>query len=125
MMDLGEEGPAGKLMSQVPGLVKALHKLLKDRSVKTRQGCFNILTELITVLPGALADHIPALIPGAYYRHANPNPDSHSTMRVRIGVRMSVNNKYMNYVAAFDSRFLFFKTARRKALQVSFGLGAP
>ena len=25
-----------------------------------------------------------------HYRHANPNPDSHITMRVRIGVRMSV-----------------------------------
>ena len=81
MMDLGEEGPAGKLMSQVPGLVKALHKLLKDRSVKTRQGCFNILTELITVLPGALADHIPALIPGEYYyRHGQPISDFHSTI---------------------------------------------
>ena len=24
------------------------------------------------------------------YSHTNPNPDSHSTMRIRIGVRMSV-----------------------------------
>ena len=65
MMELGvDEGPASKLMSQVPAIVKALHKLLKDRSVKTRQGCFHILTELIIVLPGALSEHIPALIPG-------------------------------------------------------------
>lgn len=54
-------------MSQVPHLVKAVHKLMKERSVKTRQGCFTILTELISVLPGALADHIPALIPGIQF----------------------------------------------------------
>ena len=49
---------------QVPSLVKSVHKLMKEKSVKTRQGCFLILTELIGVLPGALAEHIPALIPG-------------------------------------------------------------
>ena len=64
MMDLGDDGPASKLMSQMPALVKAVHKLMKDKSVKTRQGCFMILSELIAVLPGALSDHIPALIPG-------------------------------------------------------------
>ena len=69
MMELGvDEGPASKLMSQVPAIVKALHKLLKDRSVKTRQGCFHILTELIIVLPGALSEHIPALIPGIFQK---------------------------------------------------------
>ena len=69
MMELGvDEGPASKLMSQVPAIVKALHKLLKDRSVKTRQGCFHILTELIIVLPGALSQHIPALIPGIFQK---------------------------------------------------------
>ena len=67
MMDLSDEGPAGKLNSQVPLLVKAIHKLMKDRSVKTRQGCFTLLTELISVLPGALANHIPAVIPGIQF----------------------------------------------------------
>merc|ERR1719232_1408303 len=67
-MDLGEEsGPGNKLMGQVPSLVKAVHKLMKEKSVKTRQGCFMILTELIGVLPGALAEHIPALIPGIQF----------------------------------------------------------
>ena len=33
--------------------------------------------------------------------------------------------KYLNYDIAFDSRFLFFKTARKKALKVLFGLEAP
>ena len=52
------------VLLQVPSLVKSVHKLMKEKSVKTRQGCFLILTELIGVLPGALAEHIPALIPG-------------------------------------------------------------
>lgn len=32
--------------------------------MKTRQCCFNMLTELVNVLPGALTQHIPVLIPG-------------------------------------------------------------
>jgi len=68
MMDLGDEGgPANKLLAQVPSLVKSVHKLMKEKSVKTRQGCFMILTELIAVLPGCLAEHIPALIPGIQF----------------------------------------------------------
>lgn len=46
-------------------IVKALHKQLKEKSVKTRQCCFNMLTELVNVLPGALTQHIPVLIPGS------------------------------------------------------------
>lgn len=53
---------------QVPMIVKALHKQLKEKSVKTRQCCFNMLTELVNVLPGALTQHIPVLIPGTRCR---------------------------------------------------------
>lgn len=52
------------LQNQVPNIVKALHKQLKDKSIKSRQGCFSLLTELAHVLPGCLAEHIPALVPG-------------------------------------------------------------
>lgn len=52
------------LSVQVPIIVKALHKQLKEKSVKTRQCCFNMLTELVNVLPGALTHHIPVLVPG-------------------------------------------------------------
>uniref|UniRef100_A0A4W4HM86 TATA-binding protein interacting (TIP20) domain-containing protein n=1 Tax=Electrophorus electricus TaxID=8005 RepID=A0A4W4HM86_ELEEL len=55
------------LKKQVATVIKALHKQLKDRSMKSRQGCFSILTEMATVLPGALGEHIPALIPGIVY----------------------------------------------------------
>jgi len=53
---------------QVPSIVKALHKQLKEKSIKSRQGCFSLLTELANILPGCLADHIPALVPGKLVR---------------------------------------------------------
>ncbi|TNM91501.1 hypothetical protein fugu_019881 [Takifugu bimaculatus] len=65
-MEQGET-PLTMLQSQVPIIVKALHKQLKEKSVKTRQCCFNMLTELVNVLPGALTQHIPVLIPGIIF----------------------------------------------------------
>jgi len=62
-----EEGPVTLLQSQVPSIVRALHKQMKEKSIKSRQGCLALLTELITVLPGALAVHISALIPGLQF----------------------------------------------------------
>ncbi|KAI3369338.1 hypothetical protein L3Q82_007462 [Scortum barcoo] len=42
-----EEEPAvGMLKKQVPVIVKALHRQLKEKSIKSRQGCFCLLTEL-------------------------------------------------------------------------------
>ena len=55
------------LGAQVDSIVKALHKQLRDKSVKTRQGCFSLLTSLITVLPGALENHVGAIVPGILY----------------------------------------------------------
>uniref|UniRef100_A0AAY4EML6 TATA-binding protein interacting (TIP20) domain-containing protein n=1 Tax=Denticeps clupeoides TaxID=299321 RepID=A0AAY4EML6_9TELE len=65
-MEQGET-PLTMLQSQVPMVVKALHKQLKEKSVKTRQCCFNMLTELVNVLPGALTQHVPVLIPGIIF----------------------------------------------------------
>ncbi|KAK0135024.1 Cullin-associated NEDD8-dissociated protein 1 [Merluccius polli] len=65
-MEQGET-PLTMLQNQVPMIVKALHRQLKEKSVKTRQCCFNMLTELVTVLPGALTQHIPVLIPGIIF----------------------------------------------------------
>jgi len=59
--------PVLLLQGQVPDIVKAIHKQLKEKSVKTRQGCFSLLTELVLVLPGALKDHLPMLVPGIQY----------------------------------------------------------
>lgn len=35
--------------------------------MKSRQGCFSILTEIANVLPGSLGEHIDALIPGKVF----------------------------------------------------------
>lgn len=52
------------LFLQVPTIVKALHRQLKEKSMRCRQGCFSLLTEMANVLPGQLGQHLPALIPG-------------------------------------------------------------
>uniref|UniRef100_A0A4X2LA96 Cullin associated and neddylation dissociated 2 (putative) n=1 Tax=Vombatus ursinus TaxID=29139 RepID=A0A4X2LA96_VOMUR len=62
-----ENVPLTMLQNQVPHIVKALQRQLRDRNVKSRQGCFSVLTELAGVLPGSLAEHIPALVPGIIF----------------------------------------------------------
>ncbi|NXH11389.1 CAND1 protein, partial [Bucco capensis] len=75
-----DEIPLTMLQSQVPKIIKALHRQLKEKSIKSRQGCFSLLTELANVLPGCLADHIPALIPGIVFSLADKS--SSSNMRI-------------------------------------------
>ncbi|NXW84152.1 CAND1 protein, partial [Alopecoenas beccarii] len=72
--------PLTMLQNQVPSIVKALHKQLKDKSMKSRQGCFSLLTELANVLPGCLAEHVPALVPGIVFSLADKS--SSSNMRI-------------------------------------------
>ena len=45
-----EDGPVSLLQGQVTNIVKALHRQMKEKSIKTRQGCFSLLTELILVI---------------------------------------------------------------------------
>ncbi|GIY90141.1 cullin-associated NEDD8-dissociated protein 1 [Caerostris darwini] len=71
-----EEGPVSLLKQQTPHIIKALHRQLKEKSIKTRQGCFLVLTELVTVLPCALSDHMPALIPGIQFSLGDKNSSS-------------------------------------------------
>ncbi|KAM4741849.1 cullin-associated NEDD8-dissociated protein 2 [Anableps anableps] len=76
-----EEEPAIALLKkQVPLIVKALHKQLKEKSLKSRQGCFCLLTELAYTVPGALDEHIPALIPGIVFSLTDKSTSS--TMRI-------------------------------------------
>nr|XP_006631060.1 PREDICTED: cullin-associated NEDD8-dissociated protein 2 [Lepisosteus oculatus] len=88
----GKEDPSlAILKKQVPNIVKALHKQLKEKSIKSRQGCFNLLTELANALPGALGDHIPSLIPGIMYSltdkssSSNMKIDALSFLNVLLG----------------------------------------
>ncbi len=55
------------LKSQINQIIRSIKKLLKDRSNKTRQGCFGLLTQLVNVLPGALNNHIPIVVFGVNY----------------------------------------------------------
>uniref|UniRef100_A0AAY4B0K2 TATA-binding protein interacting (TIP20) domain-containing protein n=1 Tax=Denticeps clupeoides TaxID=299321 RepID=A0AAY4B0K2_9TELE len=52
---------------KVPSVVKALHKQLREKSMKSRQGCFSLLSELAGVLPGAMGEHLPVIVPGIVY----------------------------------------------------------
>lgn len=69
ILDTGakEEPAISLLKKQVPTVVKALHRQLKEKSMRCRQSCFSLLTEMANVLPGQLGEHIPALIPGIIY----------------------------------------------------------
>uniref|UniRef100_A0A023F571 Putative tata-binding protein-interacting protein n=3 Tax=Triatoma infestans TaxID=30076 RepID=A0A023F571_TRIIF len=71
-----EDSPLCLLQKQVVPLVKALQSQMKERSIKTRQDCFALLKELVTVLPGALTNHIPALLPGIQYSMGDRNSSS-------------------------------------------------
>lgn len=71
-----EEGPMLLLKSQTPDIVRAIHKQLKEKSIKTRQGCFSLLSELVLVQPGALAEHIAILVPGIQYSLGEKNTSS-------------------------------------------------
>lgn len=49
---------------------------MREKSIKTRQDCFQLLKELCNVLPGALAGHIGELIPGIQYSLGEKNSSS-------------------------------------------------
>eukprot|EP00850_Spirogloea_muscicola_P001276 SM000004S15146 [mRNA] locus=s4:1584727:1593967:+ [translate_table: standard] len=56
--------PLYMLRQEVPKLVRALNKQLREKSIKTRIGAFGVLRQLVLVLPNSMADYIASLIPG-------------------------------------------------------------
>lgn len=90
-MDL-EEGPVTQLTAQVPNIVKSMHKLLRERSIKTRQGCFSLLSELVQVLPGALKDHISIIIPGVQFSLGDKNSSSNIKIDTLCFVNILLTN---------------------------------
>lgn len=62
-----EDRPVTLLKTQINSIIKSLQRLLKDKSPKTRQGCFTLLTQLVNVLPGALNNHFAIVMPGVNY----------------------------------------------------------
>ncbi|XP_047204610.1 cullin-associated NEDD8-dissociated protein 2 [Girardinichthys multiradiatus] len=75
-----QETAVALLKTQIPVIVKALHKQLKEKSLKSRQGCFCLLTELAHTVPGSLEEHIPALLPGIVF--CLTDKSTSSTMRI-------------------------------------------
>ncbi|EEC03282.1 tip120, putative, partial [Ixodes scapularis] len=62
-------------------LVRALGRPLREKGLKTRQGCLCLLTELLLVLPGALANHLPQLLPGLQFSLVG-DKNSSSNMKI-------------------------------------------
>ncbi len=56
--------PVTRLASHVPGVVKAITKQLKQRSLKARVGSLQLLRELALVLPAAVAAQFNMVVPG-------------------------------------------------------------
>eukprot|EP00124_Ichthyophonus_hoferi_P003647 Ihof_evm2s330 gene=Ihof_evmTU2s330 len=59
-----DDSPAQLLVALIPHLVKTIRAQLKEKSDRTRQGCFLVLKELVLVQPGCLGEHIGQLLPG-------------------------------------------------------------
>lgn len=55
---------ATKLAGDVPEVVKAMAKQLKERSLKSRVGGLQLLRELVGVAPAAVTQHLAILAPG-------------------------------------------------------------
>ena len=57
-------GPVVQLRADVPAILRAASRQLRDKSVKTKAGIFQVLKELVAVLPDATAADIDQLVPG-------------------------------------------------------------
>lgn len=63
-MDSGPRPCAALLDLEVPRIVKAASRQLKEKSPKTRIAVFHCLRQLVSTLPGCLVAHASTLVPG-------------------------------------------------------------
>mmetsp|Transcript_29072 Transcript_29072/g.74799 ORF Transcript_29072/g.74799 Transcript_29072/m.74799 type:complete len:1233 (+) Transcript_29072:80-3778(+) len=63
-VDDGSTSATALLRAEVPRVVKAAVRQLKEKSQKTRIAAFHSLRQLVTTLPGCLAEHAGAVVPG-------------------------------------------------------------
>ena len=56
--------PTALLRADVPTILRATARQLKDKSPKTKAGAIQVLKELVDVLPEAIAADIDQLVPG-------------------------------------------------------------
>lgn len=115
------------LYDQVPKIVRALDRQLKEKSIKTRQCCFSLLSELVQILPNALADpnnvvdekknYLNNIMPGILYS-LNTN-NSSSSMKIEALLFLGILFKnhepkvFQNYISALITEI-------RKAVEDSF-----
>ena len=60
----GGSKPVDQLRRDVPSVVKAAVRQLKEKSVRTKQGVFAALQELVTVVPDTIGTHTGQMMPG-------------------------------------------------------------
>ncbi|XP_054742040.1 cullin-associated NEDD8-dissociated protein 1 [Anastrepha obliqua] len=68
------------LQDQLKDIIKTIQPLMRDRSMKTRQDCFSLLRELLSVLPGSLGPYLDDIVPGISYTLSDKN----STSNIKI-----------------------------------------
>ncbi|XP_069592324.1 cullin-associated NEDD8-dissociated protein 1-like isoform X2 [Ranitomeya imitator] len=85
------DSPLSALQKQVPSVMKSLQKLLRDKSFKSRQGCFAVLTELTAALPGCLSQHIPALVPGLAFSLTDKGSSSNMRLDTLMFLHVILN----------------------------------
>ncbi|XP_036320562.1 cullin-associated NEDD8-dissociated protein 1 isoform X1 [Rhagoletis pomonella] len=68
------------LQDQVQDIIKTIQPLMRERSMKTRQDCFFLLRELLSVLPGSLGPYLDDIVPGINYSLNDKN----STSNIKI-----------------------------------------
>lgn len=70
------------LKKQIPVLLKSVQKLLKDKSIKSRQCVYLILTQICTIIPNGLSSYISTLINGVQYSLLDDQKHSTSNMKI-------------------------------------------
>jgi len=77
-----EDSSIAKLLEQVPVIIKSLQRHLCDKSIRTRQCCYTLLSNLVVTIPGCLSDHLPALMSGIQYSLSPSRSDSNIKIEV-------------------------------------------
>ncbi|GAM20698.1 hypothetical protein SAMD00019534_038730 [Acytostelium subglobosum LB1] len=80
------------LKSQTPKIVSSLKKSLVDKSIRIRVGAFCLLKELIIIVPGCLAQHVQALVPGITNSLNDKNTNSNLKIEALSFLRVLLNN---------------------------------
>lgn len=115
------------LRQQVPQIIKALDRQLKEKSTKTRQSCFLLLSELVNILPNALADpttlsdqkcnFLNNIFPGILYSLNSNN--STSSMKIEALAFLNVLLK-THRPEVFTNYFIALITEIKKAANDSY-----